>query len=75
VSLLSKQLKSSKKNDAANNQKSKMSSNAGSSKSGHVAKMSGKPTDADKFKLYFDFKAYINAIRPHQVCVCLFKLF
>jgi len=52
-----------------------MSSNAGSSKSGHVAKMSGKPTDADKFKLYFDFKAYINAIRPHQVCVCLFKLF
>ena len=71
VSLLSKQLKSAKK-DAAS---SKMSqSSKACDKPGHSAKMSGKPADAHKFQLYFDFKAYVNAIRPHQVCMFYFFL-
>jgi len=72
VSLLSKQLNSAKKKDTADSKKSQ-SSSTGSSKAcgkpGPSAKMSGKPADAHKFELYFDFKAYINAVKPHQVCV------
>jgi len=68
VSLLSKQVKSAKSND----KKTKSSSgNASTSrdKTGRNAKMSGKPADANKFALYFDFKAYITAVKPHQVSV------
>ena len=72
VSLLSKQLKSAKKDTAS----SKMSqSSKACDKPGHSAKMSGKPADAHKFQLYFDFKAYVNAIRPHQVCMFYFFIF
>ena len=70
--MLSKQLKSAQKKNVADNKKSQ-NSNADSfkacDKTSHSAKMSGKLADAHKFQLYFDFKAYINAIRPHQVCI------
>jgi len=72
--LLSKQVKSAKSKDAASDKKLKSSSanvSKARGKTGHNAKTSGKPVDAQKFELYFDFKAYINAIKPHQVCVCV----
>ena len=74
VSLLSKQLKSAKKKDTTDKEKCQ-SKSAGISKAhdktGHSAKTSGKPADAHKFELYFDFKAYVNAVKPHQVCYCV----
>ena len=66
VSLLSKQVKSVKTKD----KKTKSSTGNASTardKTGQHAKMSGKPADANKFELYFDFKAYITAVKPHQV--------
>ena len=72
VSILSKQLKSAQKKDSAVIKKSQSSSTGSSKayvKTGHSTKMSGKLADAHKFELYFDFKAYVNVIRPHQVCM------
>jgi len=66
VSLLSKQVKPAKNKD---NEKKPGSSGASSSRaSGKTgSNASGKPVDASKFELYFDFKAYIGAVKPHQV--------
>jgi len=66
VSLLSKQVKSAKTKDpGAGDKKSQTSSGASVSKA--ASGTAGKPVDAQKFELYFDFKAYISAINPHQV--------
>jgi len=73
VSLLSKQVKSAKSKDASSDKKASSSSATNMSKSrdktGRSDKTSGKPADAHKFQLYFDFKAYISSINPHQVGV------
>jgi len=78
VSLLSKQVKSAKKKDTAESSK-QSKSNAGSSKgrqkTGTSDKTSGKPLDVQKFELYFDFKAYVHVIKPHQVGVLSAYLF
>jgi len=75
---MSKQVNSAKSKDVAGNKKS-TGAGAKSSKACDKAndRTSDKPVDADKFELYFDFKAYIIAIKPHQVDIVLyiFRLF
>jgi len=69
VSLLSKQVKCAKSKDAASGSSSATNMSKARDKTGHSDKTSGKPVDAQKFQLYFDFKAYISSINPHQVAV------
>jgi len=68
IFLLSKQVKPAKNKDTDKKpSSSSASASKASGKPGSNAKTSGKSVDADKFELYFDFKAYITAIKPHQV--------
>ena len=77
VSLLSKQVKTAKSTTTTSGKKSSGSSTKVSKacgKTGNVDKAAGKAVDAHKFELYFDFKAYINAIKPHQVGVFFYSI-
>jgi len=61
---------STKNKDSTGDKKPKSSiavASRAAGKPGQKAKTSGKPADVDKFELYFDFKAQITAIKPHQV--------
>jgi len=76
--VLSKQVNSTKIKGDASKKKSNTSS-VGTfkdhGKTGSPGKKSGKPVDALKFALYFDFKAYISVIKPHQVSLNMLQLF
>ena len=64
--LLSKQVKSAKNKDTASDKQAKGSS-GGLSKARGTTGRSYKPVDTEKFQLYFDLRANIDVIKPHQV--------